>query len=36
LLLQAPDGVELLVDWKEQEGLPEDAPIMLILHGIGE
>eukprot|EP00983_Pelagomonas_calceolata_P092595 1157685-Pelagomonas_calceolata.AAC.12 len=31
----APDGVELLLDFKEGPHTPEDAPLMVILHGIG-
>ena len=29
------DGVELLLDFKEQPNTPPDAPILFILHGIG-
>lgn len=31
----APDGVELLLDFKEAPHTPVDAPLMVILHGIG-
>jgi len=31
----APDGVDLLLDFKEAPDTPEDAPLMVILHGIG-
>lgn len=34
-MVAAPDGVELLLDWKERPDTPADAPLLLILHGIG-
>lgn len=34
-VVTAPDGVELLLDFKEAGATPPGAPLMLIMHGIG-
>lgn len=35
-VVQTRDGVELIVDWKETPEMGPEAPILLILHGVGE
>lgn len=30
------DGVEIALDWKDDSGMPVDAPIIFCCHGLGE
>ena len=30
------DGVQIALDWKEDEGMGPETPLVLIAHGLGE